>query len=120
MRGGGAVIIIDRSAKAAIIGGDSVVEFAQATQALEPTEIEMAGKQARFVAHSAAQCPQKVGFVEAVGRDVQFVGGGCEIERWATGGDSAELRRGFFVPCPFTGQLQYQVAAHREANQRQA
>ena len=30
MRGGGAIIIIDRSAEAAIVGGDFVVKFAEA------------------------------------------------------------------------------------------
>ncbi len=75
-RGGGAVVVVVGAGKAVVERGDALVEVAQGVDAVGAGGVVDAGKEGGLAAEAFEQRAQKSALVEAVGRQVQGVGGG--------------------------------------------
>ena len=81
-----------------------------------PSMLIDGGKELGLVAEAAHQRAQKMPLVDAVGRLVQSVGAGGEIDGRADRGDGHKRR----PRAPLAGELEHQIAAHGVADERHA
>src|ERR1700679_2456035 len=69
-----AIVIVVYAGEAAVERCNPVIEFAEAADAAQAAEIEVAGEKSRFLCHAAAKRPQEIFFVDAIGGLVQRIG----------------------------------------------
>src|SRR6185437_12075071 len=111
---GDAVVVVVGVTEAAIGRDDLVVELANRADGPEAGKPVNLRKQLCLAANAAHKIAEKMPFVGAVGRLMQSIGAGREIDDWADGGNGRERRAVSPLPC----QLEHQVAAHRVAYKR--
>jgi len=118
VRGCRASIVIVGTGKSAVIGGDPVIELAEASYPAQAGQVEEAGEMPGLPAHAAEKLQEKVVFVDAVRRLVQRISGGGQVHCRTNRRHCLQLRR--CLASPLARKFQHQVAAHGESNQREA
>ncbi len=113
--GGGAGVVIVCAGKSAVVGGDAVVEVAEAFDSAHAGQVEGIRKMFRLDLHAAKKLDEKVILVDAVGGLVESVGGGGEVHRGTDGGDGFEF--GWTLRAPFAREFENEIAAHGKSDE---
>ena len=114
--GGGFVVVVGCGAEAGVEGGDAVVEVAEGGNAGGALGIEGAREEDGLAAEAFEESAEELAFVEAILPLVESGGRGVEIDCGRDADGAAEL--GWGIGAEVAGELEYEVAAHGVADER--
>ena len=112
---GGAVVVVGGVLEVAVAGDDFVVEVAQRANASQAVASEDSREQADFAAITAHEPAKKMPLVETIGRLVERVRAGGEVD----GGTHRCDRAKRLAVAPFSSEFEDEIAAHGIADQRE-
>jgi len=111
VRGRCSCVVVGCAIESAIKRSHSIIEISQALDTAQPRQVIAAGERALLGTHASLQLEDEILLVNAIGRQVECVGGSCEFYCRSNCAHRDKLFRP--VLPPLACRFQHQISAHR-------